>query len=1359
MGGVCSKSETKKKREETATAKDKGKAGSAAAAAPAAAPPPQLADSGADPHYPAHDPDESQGGTPSPALNENKGGADPALGSSPSSPNKLNETKQLPSKGAGSTNAACPLPSQTGEKYEEWFPPGHDAAMKLGDGKYKAVGMPSPSSDTARSAELHSVASTPSYRIPSPATSTPAAAASPSHAYNPMLFVDEDSAAPETASSAFMTPRELRGDASSVADNASLVSHGSMMSQHAHGYRYYNSSNLGDDGFLTPASSHRPSVGSTSMASRGRNTGKTAMTVTNVRTNQRMPATSSLGAATPLSRQSSRAGSDRFQSCRSIGDASTSAASYLPPISPAGGVSEREMLLLSVRQGSNYSGGRRSSLGSQLSGYPPSSPYGANFYSCRSLGMASEQSGASSLVAPLGSTTAASPTSVQRPHSFGSPFGLHNESSASLSNLRGMAPLPPRSPRGSPMGAFGNTPSAQQEFLYRQASRQSTFGDRPASEAFFSVGGSSRDVFLDLPSAADTSTVYTLDDDRDLELTLGARGTQKPNPVTPSTGGVENNEPASPASHYSSVYASSLPQNVEKLSAAAAAPDDGRGGSAGMMMESPGSPESSSASSAWLAAPACAATKMPGDRQRRATAAPPEITDDLPPTSSKGLEGGTSDYDADSSSVATSLKGSRRRKAVPVKSYYTKADFPPNKHTPPQAKVLATPAAAESSPLSLPKRAAVVGTATPASTAAVEAAMVDSTYNVSTPSETSTRKSSVAWPTMKYPSGDKEIDGDEEGDAVRPRALENAAQFLVVATEVEAPPRQTTSPPPPPQPQQPRCAMPTSSSSHSFSTVASSYRREQQQQQQGGATSPDSLPMEGPRRTKSSGAGSGGSVVPHRRAHPSGLPKRHTTARSSLQRSKVGVHTTAAAALPGPMMTNPNPWVPGGASAGATSAHADPFVLDKAGRPHPRERSVEATSAAAATPRTSGRGRGDYLPIRRSVVPTNTGAGSASIPPGRRTNTTTATASASASGTRITQTNGNARRLPKRNRLPPPVQEEAPSWAELGPSQATGSAAKPVAKPAVAAKVRKAKKASEASTLATPPPSQSIRTTTTTVESDMQPTTRRIEGGDSVVEYELFTGELADAEVESTAEDTGDVSFPGELPVALRSSPPSQQQPQRWSNHTPPAFHTAPQLRTDHPRESDSRASCDASPDVLTSAEACGFLQPYTDAQLASQMDSGEGDLVNGVWLGVTTVPTTTATTTVAREGGGGGGVVMRVDLADVPPPRGEETDEGYDADSGMPALMTTTKQTGTSLPPSLRSVSAASNEDAFVPPATSPAADADATAGTGVMETRSAMQRNGEAGESAGGNAVDLSSSSSVSDTETSVASPVTVG
>ncbi|KPA83673.1 hypothetical protein ABB37_01932 [Leptomonas pyrrhocoris] len=1259
----------------------------------------KVASNSSDPHYPVHDPEEAapeQSAKDAAAnftsfvarVGRNGAAANPT-GPSSDSPHKTDETK---SGTMGSTTNSAgpppPPPPPKGESYDRWFPPEHDAGMKLGAGKYNGVGVQSPSSD-ASSAELHSLALTPSYRVPSPVTSTPAPAPPPHRpprGYDPMLFVDEDSAAPETASSVFATPRELRGGGSvasfaSFADNVSLVSHGSMMSQHPHGYDYYNSSNAGGhDGSPMPSLTHRQSIGSSSLTSGvaaapppARPT-KTTMTVTNVRTNRQMPAGSSVGPTSPFSRRGSRADSDLFQSCRSLGSQVSSSLTYPAP-TPGGDLDD-----------------------------------GGGFYSCRSLGTASQQSGVSSLMAPSGASTTvstfASPIHIRKPPSSSSLYAMSHHSSNSLSNLRDVSSLPPHSPRGSPMGYHGNTPSAQQEFLHYQASRQSESGDVPASESFSVGGATPGDVFLDLSSAAERTSVYTYDDDRDLQLTLNERGHG-----SAVNSAAKGQAPASPTSHYSSssssvTAASSSPQNTRTT----AAPDCGGGVPASM-----GSLSTSSISSAWLAPPAVLTeTKLPTDRQRQPTASR---------AGGSNSSSGTARRNEKAAKKNSLGSSSSKKKAVPSKQYYTKADFPPNPRSSlPQARTVTAPppAAAAAAPKSpcAPRKTENISVPLPVETVV----MMESTYvSLSSPSETSTRKSGATRPTLKYPGGgDREIDGDEQGDALRSRALLN--------TQAPSPEEKAPSLSPPQQPQQQHLlptssTPPTESSNHSFSTVASSYRRGEQEWEQ-------------------KGVAEGGTLVPaptrRRSSKPKGPPKGSVKLRSSLPGKKVLADTANLA----PLTTNPNPWVPGGRRSSTDSAHADPFVLDADNHPHPRAHSTTAPSASATTPRTGGSNRGPAA--RRSAAPPNAGV-VAGRPP------------AAASAAPATTQRRTQREMPHR----PRATTEATSGPSLQmtPSPTTKSAVKPTAKLAAAAKARRMKKAAEAA--ATASKSSSHPTTNTTGAADLPSppappalttpaAAHASDTGDSVVEYELFTGELADSEADSR-----------DSAAAPRGAQTQQQQQQPFlpSSHDLSTLRNSPKTRAGHRQRAGFHASPDSASSVLTSAEASGFMQPYTDAQLTAHMNSGDADLTNGAWTAAaaataTTTASTTATTAAATDDGS---AVMRAEMANARSVQEETNDEGYDADSGLAAMHDAAMP-----PPPPRSVSATSNDDPTVlggtDRATAAAAKETAPRANGVMSPSSAAST-GKERDSASVNAVVLSSSSSASETASPTGSPVVVG
>ncbi|KPI86916.1 hypothetical protein ABL78_4009 [Leptomonas seymouri] len=1267
MGGLCAKSSTKRQREkERDAANDKADDTSKAAQLL----PSQTANRGFDASYPAHDPAEAErekaalaagstgllkaaGKDLAVSATRNEGSEKASSSRRPSSgsverPHDANSAFTSATAAAGAAaDPTCPSSAHKGENYDRWFPPEHDADMKLGAGKYNGVGVPSPSSEVP-SADLHSLGSTPSHRVSSFVTSTSLTPQRPPPGtYDPTLFVDEDSAAPVTASSAFMTPCDLRdgSDMASIADNASLVSHGSMMSQHAHGYHYYNSSLAGSHGVApTPSSSRRRSIGSSSIASdavapQSLRPAKTAMTVTNVRTNRQIPATSSIGAVTPLSRRSSLAGSDRFQSCRSISDASTS----------VGAVTRVDVRLLSAQQGRNYSGRRHSSFSSQLSGNcTPRTPEsdGRMFYSCRSFGTASVQSGASPVdIPPLPSSSSLYRTS--------------NRSLGSSTGLREVVPLPLHSLRGSPRTHCGGTPRAQQELLYRQSRQQSECGVEPASEAFSVSGARSQNVFLDLPSAAETATVYARDDERDLELPRSA--VAEVDTSSAVTRALESPVAIVPASNYS-VAAASSPQDMRRLAAA-----DG-GGDAPELINSP---DSSSASSAWLAAPVLTKTKVPSDRQRRTTKPDVDGAADAgagaPP--SKGPEASASGYEADASgSAAAGWKGAKKtsneRQEASSKPCYAKVDFLHDPNAPPPANARSAAAAAVLGSLSPSKRSED----SPVPTAVELTAMTDSTYaTLSTPSETSSRKSSVARPTTKYlGGGGKQIGGNEQSDAVQPCALQSATTPPTTQQQDEAAP---SSP----------YTHQTTSSTHSFSTMTSSYRRERQERQ-GAACSTDSPQMDGEK--SAAVAGSAGQTR-RRCLPPKGKPKQSIKAPSSLQRHNVA----AGAAELSPTMPSPNPWAPGSATGDVTSVHVDPPALDKNNQLRSRERSIGA-------------------------MPTSTGvAGRTSTLPGRRTTGGAAAGSAAvAAAGRAKRTPNNTANRPRR------TSKEPLSWSSLTPSPAANPSAKPRPKPSLLTKARKTERAAGAAAQAARQPQSII---SSAEESDLQLVTRVSETADSVVEYELFTGELADVEVDSTADDTAVVAHPCR----------TQMQPRELLNsHNAPIFRASPKPRAEHHRP-DVHVSPVVSSNVLPSTETASFMQPYTDVQLASEMNSGNAERANDAWL---TPATTTNSTAVAEDGN----AVMLVEMSAPRPVQEEDNDEGYEADAGMQNMH------GGTLP---LSASAASDDGFIMEAATRKAAAAHPCAPqTSAGTPFDTDTMSGKDSQSAWANAVDVPSSSS---------------
>ncbi|KAK7201465.1 hypothetical protein NESM_000209500 [Novymonas esmeraldas] len=478
---------------------------------------------------------------------------------------------------------ACPHASQVAPGFSTYFPPEHDARMRLGAGKYSGVGA-SPLSEQS-TPELHSFSSSSPLGDPR----EPRHSGAGNHGGGgvlrrgtapPAVFADDDTSAVDTASSIFATPRELFDGSSSVAglaNNLSILSHGSMTSARPHGYSFYNSSNTfdGDYNSVTPSDSSRLPSARTAMtaaATPHRHTGASlprtlntttttsvrrtpnTLTVTNVRTNQRVPTAASVGGvSSSFTRQSSIARSDRFHSCRSVTAAS----------SPAAAASLRL----------------------------PGSPGSAQpFYTCRSAYTPATES-----------LSLASPAPPRRP--AGATGHLLPPGSAATSpRVAAVAGSASPAPRSLPR-------SAQPLYGQQQSSRGSFVGDAPASEVFFSVPPSAGDVFLDLPAAVadDACGERGADSATAPAAAVAAVGQQQQRP-----GGAA----ASPASHYSSSL--SVVETSASSSNAASPVADGGGGGDG----------SSSAPSSWLDPPASMATAVPAVRRQYYT------RDDFPPNPS-----------------------------------------------------------------------------------------------------------------------------------------------------------------------------------------------------------------------------------------------------------------------------------------------------------------------------------------------------------------------------------------------------------------------------------------------------------------------------------------------------------------------------------------------------------------------------------------------------------------------------------------------------------------------------------------------------------------------------------------------------
>ncbi|KAG5486723.1 hypothetical protein LSCM1_07977 [Leishmania martiniquensis] len=419
-------------------------------------------------------------------------------------------TPTSPAAGAASawlgSGGARPRPMQAGPSYDTYFPPNHDAGMKLGADKYTGVGA-SPASQI-NSSGLQSLASSPSENTERArqgdqrrrrGTVPPRS--------NPIILTDDDTSMVETASSAFATPRELQRTSSSIAgfpDRSSIVSGGSMTSQRPHGYSYYNSSAVGAEYFAMPSSASpplsataallTPPTASTSPSQRRPaqqqihpfyRRPSTTRTLSDVLVSRQMPTTrSAVSAGTPLTRQSSIAGSDRFQTCRSYNELSSSSIGNLPLAPSLGGVADVEARLLSDSYSASNVGG--------------ASAMGRSFHTCRSAD--TPMTDALRLSPPAAVTQdSAYRTPLARSHSGASVAEAQN---ASLLQARATS----QTPRGT--GALLRAPNAKQLYRKHPAGLLSSCGAAPASEGF-SVPPSASNVFLDLPSAPASAAVST----------------------------------------------------------------------------------------------------------------------------------------------------------------------------------------------------------------------------------------------------------------------------------------------------------------------------------------------------------------------------------------------------------------------------------------------------------------------------------------------------------------------------------------------------------------------------------------------------------------------------------------------------------------------------------------------------------------------------------------------------------------------------------------------------------------------------------------------------------------------------------
>ncbi|KAG5511800.1 hypothetical protein GH5_08112 [Leishmania sp. Ghana 2012 LV757] len=534
------------------------------------------------------------------------------------------------------SSGARPSPMQAGLSYDTYFPPNHDAGMKLGADKYTGVGA-SPASQI-NSSELQSLDSSPSEsneRVRQGGRNLRRGTAPPPA--NPIIFTDDDTSMVETASSAFATPQELQKTSSSVAglpERASIVSRGSMTSQRSHGYSYYNSSAIDAEYFPLPSSASPPlSVTATSLTPTAASPSPSqrrqiqqqlqpfyrhpsaTRTLTDVRANRQMPVPRSVaGVSTPLTRQSSVVGSDCFQSCRSFDELSSSSIGYLPLVTSLGGVSEARLRLLS-------------------GGYPASNAGGASsagrpLYTCRSGGTP-----VTDLLPPSSPETAAR-GSVHRT------TGARSRSGASLYSVQNTSRFhacsTPQTPADS--AALLSTSNGRQLHLKQHASLRSGFGDAPASEGFFSLPPSTRDTFLDLPSVPASAAV-----DTSRQSTTANSATVSHRAETTS-GNRDTSTAASASVQYSRSFGEAvLPSSSRSSSQSLTS------GSAPSSAEEPGLTK----------------TKVPAERQARST---PAATGTRAANNSSG-----------------NRKAMRSRK-----QYHTRNDFPPNPNTPPQAKLATT---------------------------------------------------------------------------------------------------------------------------------------------------------------------------------------------------------------------------------------------------------------------------------------------------------------------------------------------------------------------------------------------------------------------------------------------------------------------------------------------------------------------------------------------------------------------------------------------------------------------------------------------------------------------------------------------
>ncbi|CBZ23548.1 conserved hypothetical protein [Leishmania mexicana MHOM/GT/2001/U1103] len=1050
------------------------------------------------------------------------------------------------SNSTSNNGGAYPSSAQSRPRYDTYFPPGHDAGMRLGAEKYTGVGA-SPLS-AVNSLDLQSFTSTassgkvskPRDQVARPSMAQPRA--------NPMIFTDDDTSVVETASSAFATPRELRKSLSSIAGlprNASIISRGSMMSQQSHGYSYYNSSATCTEYCPMPPPASLPlSAATASLTSAAAQLSQrqqrpqrpppfspsqsSNMTVTNVRTNRQALATRSLGgASTPLTRQSSIVGSDCFQSCCSYTDLISSTAGHLTPATPAGAAAEADVRLLS-------------------GGYPAStadraSSMGRELYTCRSAYTPSTH--ARSLSSPAAATHSRGATML--------PSALH------------ALFLPPRSPLQTPRGAAGpwSTPSEQQLQQRRQDSLYSGIEDAPASEDFFSVPPSARDLFLARPSTAASTPADRFVLGRGLPNTAAAAAanTSHQSTTTTATGSgsaartsrsVEKCNFTSPESRYPCSF--------------------GEAAALSSLRPISGSFHSGSApSSLWTDASLLTARMLLEQQQQLSHASAA--------TRKKAASHGKNNS---SVSGGASRKGRRVRKRR-----YPRGDFLLNLNPPPQAALgMGAAATSQENPSPSSTSAADAMAMPPQPSDASNIVTLVDNHGI----EATFASSSTASKTSRRKSGT--VDDPEAARGVRSTQAYVEAPLPVrdAAAAGGGGGGGNTA------------ALPTSPSGSmsSFSTVASSYRHDilvsassqgsPEVPQQRPRPKSDTAPCR--RRHSSRGAGGGTSKLRSKAASATfsdsaahGGMERHAPAAKATKgagAAATGAEATSAS-LVAPLMTNPKPWVPNGRSTAAAAA--------RAGSRSTADVMTTVTTTTTTTVPPGDPSRRSSL-ARRSSTSNTSGGGTRAVTAPGRTGGGARPASATAAAAARPSPGGAAKPgpgkgAPRRTSASGSLVPPSPTDARKPKAKRTAAAAAPAATAAAAAREPSGAEESE-----------------------------------SVVEYSLGI----DATMESEGSgvdvvDSGSGSSDSGLQTALGATCPQQPPPQQHADRTAdavkvndinddfPAQERVPQPCGSNADDTDEvpLAGFRASPDVsnataITSLADSTFLQPYTEAQLVT---------------------------------------------------------------------------------------------------------------------------------------------------------------